>query len=40
VQVIVAETTEERGIVGIIDGVSPKGVEGPDDIPIARTSCG
>jgi adenosine/AMP kinase len=32
VQVIVAETDQGRGIVGVVDGFSPKGVEGPDDV--------
>jgi adenosine/AMP kinase len=32
VQVIVAETEQGRGIVGVVDGFSPKGVEGPDDV--------
>jgi adenosine/AMP kinase len=31
VEVIVAETTQGRGILGVIDGSIPKGVEGPDD---------
>jgi adenosine/AMP kinase len=31
VQVIVAETEQGRGILGVIDGASPKGVETPDD---------
>jgi hypothetical protein len=32
VQVIVAETDQGRGILGVVDGFSPKGVEGPEDI--------
>ncbi len=32
VQVIVAETKQGRGILGVIDGVSPKGVETEADI--------
>jgi adenosine/AMP kinase len=32
VEVIVAETAQGRGILGVIDGVSPAGVEGDDDI--------
>jgi len=32
VQVVVAEADGGRGILGVIDGVSPKGVEGPDEI--------
>ncbi len=32
VEVIVAESAQGRGILGVIDGFSPKGVEGPADI--------
>jgi len=32
VQVVVAQTEQGRGILGVIDGVSPKGVETPADI--------
>jgi adenosine/AMP kinase len=32
VEVIVAQTPGGRGIMGVIDGASPKGVEGPEDI--------
>jgi len=31
-EVIVAETNQGRGILGVVDGSSPKGVEGEDDI--------
>src|ERR1700685_1529159 len=31
VEVIVAETAQGRGILGVVDGVSPKGVESPAD---------
>lgn len=31
VQVIVARSEQGRGIMGVIDGSSPKGVEGPQD---------
>jgi adenosine/AMP kinase len=31
-QVIVAQTEAGRGILGVIDGASPKGVEGPDGV--------
>jgi len=31
-QVIVAENGEGRGILGVIDGASPKGIEGEEDI--------
>jgi adenosine/AMP kinase len=32
VEVIVAETEQGKGILGVVDGESPKGVEGEDDI--------
>ena len=32
VEVIVAKTEQGRGILGVIDGAPPKGVEGPSDI--------
>ena len=32
VEVIVAQTELGRGVLGVIDGSSPKGVEGPDDV--------
>lgn len=31
-QVVVAETEKGRGIIGVVDGASPKGVEGPEEI--------
>jgi adenosine/AMP kinase len=31
-EVIVAQTEQGRGILGVIDGFSPKGIEGDDDI--------
>lgn len=31
-EVIVAETEQGRGVLGVIDGEKPKGVEGPDDV--------
>jgi len=31
-QVIVAETDLGRGILGVVDGSAPKGVEGPEDV--------
>lgn len=31
VQVIVAQTEQGRAVLGVVDGSSPKGVEGPDD---------
>ena len=35
-QAIVAETAQGRGIVGVVDGVPPKGVEGEPDIEWRR----
>ncbi len=32
VEVIIAESGQGRGILGVIDGFSPKGVEGPADV--------
>ena len=32
VQVVVAQTDQGRGILGVIDGVSPQGVEGDEDV--------
>jgi adenosine/AMP kinase len=32
VQVILAESSQGRGVLGVIDGSSPKGVEGPADV--------
>lgn len=32
VQAIVAETEQGRGILGVVDGFSPKGVESSDDV--------
>ncbi|NUN00166.1 MAG: hypothetical protein HUU41_03555, partial [Bryobacteraceae bacterium] len=32
VEVIVAETSQGRGVLGVIDGFPPKGVEGEDDV--------
>jgi len=32
VEVIVAASAQGRGIMGVIDGSSPKGVEGPSDV--------
>lgn len=31
-QVIVAQSEQGRGVMGVIDGSSPKGVEGPGDV--------
>jgi len=32
VEVIVAQSSQGRGILGVIDGASPKGVEGAEDV--------
>ncbi|HMA05128.1 MAG TPA: adenosine-specific kinase, partial [Methanomicrobiales archaeon] len=32
VEVIIAESATGRGILGVIDGAKPKGVEGPDEV--------
>jgi adenosine/AMP kinase len=32
VEVILAETAQGRGVLGVVDGAPPKGVEGPADI--------
>lgn len=32
VEVIVAQSEQGRGVLGVIDGLSPKGVEGPADV--------
>ena len=32
VEVIIAETEQGRGILGVVDGSSPKGIESPEDI--------
>ncbi len=32
VEVVVARTEQGGGVLGVIDGVSPAGVEGPDDV--------
>jgi adenosine/AMP kinase len=32
IQVIVAQSEQGRGILGVIDGAPPKGVEGPQDV--------
>jgi adenosine/AMP kinase len=31
-EVIVAETDQGRGVLGVVDGFSPKGIEGADDV--------
>jgi hypothetical protein len=32
VEVIIAETEQGRGILGVVDGFTPKGVENQDDM--------
>ena len=32
VEVVIAQTGQGRGVMGVIDGSSPKGTEGPEDI--------
>ena len=32
VEVIIAETEQGRGIMGVIDGFAPKGIESPEDV--------
>jgi len=32
VEIIVAQSEQGRGVLGVIDGSSPKGVEGPSDV--------
>jgi adenosine/AMP kinase len=32
VEVVVAETPQGRGILGVIDGLKPRGLEGEDDV--------
>ena len=36
VEVILAETAQGRGILGVVDGSSPKGVETPEDLACRR----
>jgi len=37
VEVIIAETAQGRGILGVIDGFSPKGVEREEDVQARQT---
>jgi len=37
VEVVVAETDQGRGVLGVIDGFSPKGIEGEDDVAWRKT---
>jgi len=36
VEVILAQTEQGRGILGVVDGSSPKGVETPEDVKVRR----
>jgi uncharacterized protein len=36
VEVIIAQTEQGRGVLGVVDGSSPKGVESPDDVRVRR----
>lgn len=36
VEVIVAQTEQGRGVLGVIDGNTPQGVEGPEDVKHRR----
>jgi adenosine/AMP kinase len=36
VEVIVAQTAQGRGVLGVVDGSSPKGVEGPEEMKHRR----
>ncbi|RLE88261.1 MAG: hypothetical protein DRN04_17345 [Thermoprotei archaeon] len=36
VQIIVAETSQGRGVLGVIDGYKTKGIEGPEDVKKRR----
>jgi uncharacterized protein len=36
VQVIIAETEQGRGILGVVDGLSSKGVESADDVTVRK----
>jgi uncharacterized protein len=36
VEVIVAQTEQGRGVLGVVDGSSPKGVESPADVKVRR----
>lgn len=36
VEIIVARTEQGQGVLGVVDGSSPKGIEGPDDVAWRR----
>jgi uncharacterized protein len=37
VQAVVAESEQGRGVLGVIDGERPKGIEGPEDVEKRRS---
>jgi adenosine/AMP kinase len=37
VQAVVAVSEQGRGVLGVIDGFEPKGIEGPDDVKARKT---
>jgi hypothetical protein len=37
VQAVVAVSEQGRGVLGVIDGAAPKGVEGPEDVTARKT---
>jgi adenosine/AMP kinase len=37
VEAVIAQTEQGRGLLGVIDGFSPKGVEGEDDVAWRKT---
>lgn len=32
VEIVIAQSEQGRGVLGVIDGTSPKGIEGPEDV--------
>lgn len=36
VEVVIAKTAQGSGVMGVIDGSSPKGIEGPEDVAARR----
>jgi hypothetical protein len=36
VEVILAVTAQGRGVMGVVDGLPPKGVEGPEDVAVRK----
>jgi adenosine/AMP kinase len=37
VEVVLAQTEQGRAVLGVVDGSSPKGVEGPQDLKVRRS---